>query len=162
MNGGATGRTLPPGGSAFVLMDVDAGAASAAARRADGSGCRSRARCPERTAVGRSRCRPGRRSRRADTFLGAPTRVDPSARGRGRAAAARRRLAGLQRLLRRARRSHRGAILAINGAPHVSERFAIDFVRLDDERKLFPGPVDQLASYAYFGVPVYSVAAGRW
>jgi hypothetical protein len=56
--------------------------------------------------------------------------------------------------------SHRGAILAVNGALHVSERFAIDFVRLDDQGRLFDGPVDRLASYPYFGVPVHSVADG--
>jgi hypothetical protein len=56
--------------------------------------------------------------------------------------------------------SHRGAVLAINGAPHVSERFAIDFVQLDAQGRLMTGPVEQLASYPYFGVPVHSVAAG--
>src|SRR5690606_6150616 len=56
--------------------------------------------------------------------------------------------------------SHRGAILPINGSLRVSERFAIDFVQLDAQGRLMTGPADQLASYPYFGVPVYSVADG--
>lgn len=56
--------------------------------------------------------------------------------------------------------SHRGAILAINGAPRVSERYAIDFVRLDAQDRLFTGAVDQLGSYAYFGDTVHAVADG--
>lgn len=56
--------------------------------------------------------------------------------------------------------SHRGAILAINGAPWVSERYAIDFVQLDAQHRLFTGAVDQLGSYAYFGASIHSVADG--
>lgn len=55
---------------------------------------------------------------------------------------------------------HRAAVIAIDGALYVPERFAIDFVELDREGKLFAGPVDKLTSYAYYGVPVYSVASG--
>jgi hypothetical protein len=55
---------------------------------------------------------------------------------------------------------HRAAIIAIDGALYVPERFAIDFVQLDREGKLFTGPVDKLSSYAYFGAPVFSVASG--
>jgi hypothetical protein len=33
----------------------------------------------------------------------------------------------------------------------VAERFAIDFVQLNDENRLNSGPIDQLSSYAYFG-----------
>jgi len=56
--------------------------------------------------------------------------------------------------------SHRGAILAINGAPWVSERYAIDFVQLDAQDRLFTGAVDALGSYAYFGATIHSVADG--
>jgi hypothetical protein len=55
---------------------------------------------------------------------------------------------------------HRGAVIAINGSLYVPERFAIDFVQLDRENRLFTGPADKLSSYAYFGVPVYAVADG--
>lgn len=56
--------------------------------------------------------------------------------------------------------SHRGAVLSINGAPHVPERFAIDFVQLDAEGRVFQGPIDALSSYAFFGAEILSVADG--
>jgi hypothetical protein len=55
---------------------------------------------------------------------------------------------------------HRGATLPINGAVHVAERFAIDFVQLNDNNMLIEGPMEKLASYAYFGDEIYSVADG--
>jgi hypothetical protein len=55
---------------------------------------------------------------------------------------------------------HRGATLAINGSVHVAERFAIDFVQLNDENKLASGPPEQLSSYRYFGAEILSVADG--
>lgn len=57
--------------------------------------------------------------------------------------------------------AHRGTVLPVDGAAHVAERFAIDFVQLDSQNKLFEGPRDQFSSYAYFGAPVYSATAGR-
>ena len=59
------------------------------------------------------------------------------------------------------RSAHRGAILAVNGAFHAPERFAIDFVQLDDEGRYFVGPVDQLSSYPFFGAPIHAVADGK-
>ncbi len=56
--------------------------------------------------------------------------------------------------------AHRGATLPINGTVHVSERFAIDFVRLDAEGRLFTGDKTQLSSYPYFGSEIHSVADG--
>jgi hypothetical protein len=55
---------------------------------------------------------------------------------------------------------HRGATLPINGAVHVAERFAIDFVQLNDNNMLFDGDMKQVSDYAYFGDEVYSVADG--
>jgi Peptidase family M23 len=55
---------------------------------------------------------------------------------------------------------HRGATLPINGAIHVAERFAIDFVQLNDKNMLIAGPMETLSSYAYFGDEIYSVADG--
>jgi peptidase M23-like protein len=55
---------------------------------------------------------------------------------------------------------HRGATLPINGAIHVAERFAIDFVQLNDKDMLNAGPQDRLSSYAYFGDEIYAVADG--
>jgi murein DD-endopeptidase MepM/ murein hydrolase activator NlpD len=42
----------------------------------------------------------------------------------------------------------------------VAERFAIDFVQLNDKNMLNAGPQDQLSSYAFFGDEIYSVADG--
>jgi hypothetical protein len=57
--------------------------------------------------------------------------------------------------------AHRGTVLPVNGAAHVAERFAIDFVQIDPLGKLFDGPLDQLSSYAYFGDEVHSATAGK-
>ncbi len=56
--------------------------------------------------------------------------------------------------------SHRGAVIPVNGAPRVPERFAIDWVQLDDANRLFTGDRAALKSYAYFGTPVHAVADG--
>ncbi|MGE5764222.1 MAG: M23 family metallopeptidase [Mycobacterium leprae] len=56
--------------------------------------------------------------------------------------------------------SHRSGTEPINGALHVPERFAIDFVRLDGSGRLFTGPANKLTSYRYFGTEVLSVADG--
>ncbi len=56
--------------------------------------------------------------------------------------------------------AHRGATLPIDGTIHVPERYAIDFVQLDDTSKLFEGPVDKNKSYAYYDDEIYSVAPG--
>jgi hypothetical protein len=56
--------------------------------------------------------------------------------------------------------AHRGATLPIDGTIHVSERFAIDFVRLDPDGRLFTGDKSQLSSYPFFGEEIHSVADG--
>lgn len=55
---------------------------------------------------------------------------------------------------------HRGATLPINGGIRVAERFAIDFVQLNDKDSLADGAPDKLESYGYFGDEIYSVADG--
>jgi hypothetical protein len=158
VRGGGKGRTLPPGGSAFVLMDAtfDAGATVpgelahriAIARATPGKDGAAPQPLPEGGALP------------ADvSFVGARTTVSrtpavvvaPPLRGGGWL---------VFNGCCDAYTSHRGAILPINGRLRVSERFAIDFVRLDEQDRLMTGPADQLASYPYFGVPVYSVAEG--
>jgi hypothetical protein len=44
---------------------------------------------------------------------------------------------------------------------YVAERFAIDFVQLDENGRLFDGPVDELSSYDSYGADVLSVSNGR-
>lgn len=55
---------------------------------------------------------------------------------------------------------HRMTVFSINGSLSVPEKFAIDFVQLDREHRVLNGPIEKLSSYAYYGVPVYSVGAG--
>ena len=55
---------------------------------------------------------------------------------------------------------HRGATLPINGGIRVAERFAIDFVQLNDKDKLASGAPDKLESYGYFGDEIYSATDG--
>lgn len=56
---------------------------------------------------------------------------------------------------------HRSATLAIDGTIHAPERFAIDFVQMNSEDRLFTGPLNQLSSYAYYGVPIHAARAGK-
>src|SRR5262249_4463187 len=56
--------------------------------------------------------------------------------------------------------AHRGAVLAFNGTAYIAQRFAIDWIRVDSDGRLFKGAMDQLTSYPYFGVPVYAAADG--
>lgn len=56
--------------------------------------------------------------------------------------------------------SHRGAVMAINGEIRVPERFAIDWVKLDDSGRLFTGDISKLASYAYYGTSVLAAGDG--
>ncbi len=57
--------------------------------------------------------------------------------------------------------AHRGATLAIDGTIRVPERFAIDFVQLNDQDRLFNGLIDDLFSYGFYRAPVYAAAPGR-
>ena len=56
---------------------------------------------------------------------------------------------------------HRGAALAIDGTVHAPERFAIDFVQLNSEDRLFSGPLADLSSYAYYGTKIHAARKGR-
>jgi len=55
---------------------------------------------------------------------------------------------------------HRTATLPVNGAFYAAQRFAIDFVQLDANGRLFEGPRDKLSSYAYYGAQVHAAAGG--
>lgn len=56
---------------------------------------------------------------------------------------------------------HRGATLAIDGTVHVPERFAIDFVQVQNDLLLFKGPLNQNSSYPYFGDNIHSATGGK-
>ncbi|GGG04745.1 peptidase M23 [Rhodococcoides trifolii] len=57
--------------------------------------------------------------------------------------------------------AHRGAVSPLNGKLWAPERFAIDWVQLDAENRLFTGDKTSTASYPYFGDDVMAVADGR-
>lgn len=57
--------------------------------------------------------------------------------------------------------AHRGTVLPVNGANHVAERFAIDFVQVGPTGRILDGPAEMLSSYPYFGDAVYSATGGK-
>jgi hypothetical protein len=57
--------------------------------------------------------------------------------------------------------AHRGTILPVNGAPHVAERFAIDFIQIGPKGTLYEGSKNPLTNYPYFGDEVHAAAAGK-
>lgn len=56
--------------------------------------------------------------------------------------------------------SHRGAVMAVNGRMLASERFAIDWIKLDDQNRAFVGEESKVESWRGYGEPIYSVADG--
>ena len=56
--------------------------------------------------------------------------------------------------------SHRGAVIAVNGQQNAPERFAIDWVQIGKDRKMFSGDGARLTDFAYYGDPIHSVADG--
>ena len=56
--------------------------------------------------------------------------------------------------------SHRGNTGIYNGNLHIAERFAIDFARLDDGGRMIVGPGNEVASYVYYGEPIFAVGDG--
>jgi len=56
--------------------------------------------------------------------------------------------------------AHRGAIQTVNGELWDSQRFVIDWMRVDSERRIFSGDPKNVDSYAGYGAPVYAAAAG--
>jgi hypothetical protein len=57
--------------------------------------------------------------------------------------------------------AHRMATNPINGKISVAERFAIDYVQLMPDFRLFKGDSTKVESYPYFGVPIHAVADGK-
>lgn len=153
---GGAGRMLSPGGSAVVLMDVtfaeaDKLPASIAARvtatRQD-AGTDGK---PRPMAAG-SPLPANFAFKGAATAIGKEAVViEPPLRGSGWVA-----VNGCCDALT----SHRGAIIPVNGALRVPERFAIDWVKLDENGRLFIGDGTKLESYAYYGTPIHAAADG--
>ncbi len=55
---------------------------------------------------------------------------------------------------------HRGALITVNGVMLAPERFAIDWVRIDDQNRASEGDFKKLANWPFYGDPIYSVADG--
>lgn len=56
---------------------------------------------------------------------------------------------------------HRGAANPVDGQFYFAERFAIDWVQLDAQNRLFVGDPTSLSSYPYYGAPVTAVTDGE-
>lgn len=56
--------------------------------------------------------------------------------------------------------AHRGTSLAVNGEIHYAQRFAIDWMQLDADGRLFRGEGKNLKDYAGYGAKVIAVADG--
>ena len=150
-------RTVPPGGTAIVFMDVSFAAgdkhpASIAARvmaaRQNAGADGKPTPLPADSPIPASFTFTG-----ADAKLGAPAVViEPPLRGKGWLA-----VNGCCDAIT----SHRGAVMAVNGVLRVPERFAIDWLQLNAQGRLFTGDINALSSYAFYGTPVHAVANGR-
>ena len=57
--------------------------------------------------------------------------------------------------------AHRMALNPINGKIYAAERFAIDYVQLDKDFRLFKGAADSVNSYAYARAPIHAVGDGK-
>lgn len=57
--------------------------------------------------------------------------------------------------------AHRMALNPINGKIYAAERFAIDYIQLDKNFRLFNGAANSPDSYAYFGAPIHAVGDGK-
>jgi hypothetical protein len=150
------GRTLPPGGSAIVFMDVSLGkdapppaqvAARITATRQIAGPDGKPAPVPADLPFPASFTLTG-----APARIGAPAVViSPPLKGRGWIA-----VNGCCDSIT----SHRGAVMAVNGRLRVPERFAIDWMQLDASDQVFKGDRSKLASYPFYGDPILAVADG--
>jgi len=146
LNNGGSGATLVAGGSAMIFMD----AAYAQSRRR-----------PARITHGISMSWPDPTTSeiRKIRFAGVPSRV------------AKRPPMELASPLRGGKwvavsscctlNPHRGATLAIDGTVRVPERFAIDFIQLNADDRLFSGSISELSNYEYFGTPIHAARGGK-
>jgi Peptidase family M23 len=56
---------------------------------------------------------------------------------------------------------HRGSVQSVNGALYDSQRFAIDWMRLDEQGRLVHGDEGDVHSYSDYGADVLAVANGK-
>ncbi len=157
LNGGGKGTELPAGGSGFVFMDVALAKDATVPKALRHRFAIGVAKAPAQDAAEGDRD-PAPEPPQEMTFVTDPLAVGPPAIVIAPPLKGSRWVAGGGCCTPYS--YHRGATLPINGAVRVAERFAIDFVQLNDKNQLNSGPIDQLSSYAYFGDEIYSVADG--
>lgn len=158
LNGKLPGLMLRPGGSAYAFLDatISKGAQAPKALKHRISVSRFMAKSRDRERLVPLDPKLGLPA--AATFEGGEVAVDsrkpvvlePPLRGRSWVA-----FNGCCANLQ-----HRGAVMAFKGAPKIPERYAIDFMKLTEDHRLFSGPADRNESYLAFGAPVYAVADG--
>ena len=56
---------------------------------------------------------------------------------------------------------HRTALVPVDGTPYLAQRFAVDFIRIDNLGRGAVGDLTRNESFFTFGEPVYAVADGR-
>ena len=56
---------------------------------------------------------------------------------------------------------HRGSVLSVNGALYDAQRFAIDWMRLDEQGRLVRGNLAEVHNYSDYGADVLAVADAR-
>lgn len=150
------GATLPPGGMAAVFMDVSFAADEKLPERVSARVTTTRQSADK---DGKPAPMPADSPVPATiTFTGSAVApgavaaiVEPPLRGKGWVA-----VNGCCDAIT----SHRGAIMAVNGQMRIPERFAIDWIKLDEGGHVFTGDVTKLESYAYYGTPIHAVADG--
>lgn len=153
---GAAGATLPPGGMAVVFMDVSFAAGETPPKTVSARITTTRQSADK---DGKPAPMPANSPVPATiTFTGAAitpgapaTVVQPPLRGKGWVA-----VNGCCDAIT----SHRGAVMAVNGKMRIPERFAIDWIKLDDGGRVFTGDATKLESYAYYGTPIHAAADG--
>jgi hypothetical protein len=57
--------------------------------------------------------------------------------------------------------AHRSTLLPLNGAPRPAQRFAIDFLQLDSEGRVFVGDGQVLSNWHFYGADVLAAGAGK-
>ncbi|MFT0859248.1 M23 family metallopeptidase [Ancylobacter sp. G4_0304] len=146
---------IAPGGSAVVFLDVSLDAGATLPAQVSARTTATRLKEENGTLVPDASDGP---APAVYTFTGAPVVPGPPAvvvapplRGKGWVA-----VSGCCDALT----AHRGAILAINGRQVAPERFAIDWVKLQEDGHLFTGHGTRLADYAYYGDPILAAADG--
>jgi hypothetical protein len=155
-NGGAKGTSMAAGGSGFVFMDVMLAKDATLPKALRHRFAVSVAKAPGEPAAGDRDPAPAPPEQ--VTFVTNPLAVGPAAIVIAPPLKGSRWVMGGGCCTPYS--YHRGATLPLNGTVRVPERFAIDFVQLNDDNRLNSGPIDQLSSYAAFGHEILAVADG--